>query len=66
MIYAAMCQSTTSSLSAYRRLTLLPVDEYDEATALAPAETLTSRLPNEWPFLALDADGEELPDDWYL
>lgn len=42
------------------------LQQYDEATALMPAETHSSSLPTERPFLALDADGEELPDDWYL
>ncbi|KAH8082638.1 hypothetical protein HD553DRAFT_62746 [Filobasidium floriforme] len=41
-------------------------DEYDEATALMPAEPHSSNTPSEIPFLALDEDGMELPSDWYL
>ncbi|CDZ98383.1 hypothetical protein [Phaffia rhodozyma] len=42
-------------------------DEYDEATALMPAEVHKSRVPTERPFLSLDADGDtDIPDNWYL
>lgn len=41
-------------------------DEYDEATAIMPSESLHTNTPREVPFMALDADGEVLPDDWYL
>ncbi|KAL7416853.1 hypothetical protein BDY24DRAFT_412339 [Mrakia frigida] len=41
-------------------------DEYDEATALMPSEPHSSHVPKERDFLALDADGESLPDDWFL
>jgi hypothetical protein len=41
-------------------------DELDESTNMMPSEPLTRNLPKEKTFLALDADGEHLPDDWYL
>lgn len=41
-------------------------DEYDEATALMPSETTRANLPREITFLATDADGEDLPDNWFL
>ncbi len=31
-----------------------------------PSEPLHQNTPTELPFLSLDADGEVLPDDWYL
>lgn len=31
-----------------------------------PAEVDRRKLPQEIPFLALDADGISLPDTWYL
>jgi hypothetical protein len=31
-----------------------------------PSEPLHRNTPSELPFLSLDADGEVLPDDWYL
>lgn len=52
--------SPTSSLHD-RCLTL-----HVQATALMPIEPIHRNTPQEIPFMALDADGEVLPDDWYL
>ncbi|KIJ14829.1 hypothetical protein PAXINDRAFT_169514 [Paxillus involutus ATCC 200175] len=43
-------------------------DEYDEGTALMPVVSSTSQLPVHptYKFLALDADGYDLPSDWYM
>lgn len=41
-------------------------DEYDEATAIAPAATDASMIPKDEYFLTLDADGVKLPSDHYL
>ncbi|PFH48275.1 hypothetical protein AMATHDRAFT_65829 [Amanita thiersii Skay4041] len=43
-------------------------DEYDEGTAFMPAVTTKRQLPvhEKFPFLALDADGYDLPSDWYM
>ncbi|KAG6889033.1 hypothetical protein C0992_006601 [Termitomyces sp. T32_za158] len=43
-------------------------DEYDEGTAFMPAIEKKRMLPvsDSHPFLALDADGYDLPSDWYM
>ncbi|MEU4969076.1 glycoside hydrolase family 71/99-like protein [Streptomyces smyrnaeus] len=41
-------------------------DEYDEATAIAPAATDKSMIPTDQYFLTLDADGTKLSSDFYL
>ncbi|WP_407562815.1 glycoside hydrolase family 71/99-like protein [Streptomyces sp. 184] len=41
-------------------------DEYDEATAIAPAATDASMIPTNQYFLTLDADGTKVSSDFYL
>ncbi|KAL0573837.1 hypothetical protein V5O48_008101 [Marasmius crinis-equi] len=43
-------------------------DEYDEGTALIPVVEKARLLPDggKYPFLALDADGYDIPADWYM
>ncbi|KAI3602335.1 xylosidase arabinosidase [Moniliophthora roreri] len=43
-------------------------DEYDEGTAFMPVVEKARLLPEGggYPFLALDADGYDLPSDWYM
>ncbi|KIL61791.1 hypothetical protein M378DRAFT_129485 [Amanita muscaria Koide BX008] len=43
-------------------------DEYDEGTAFLPVVPNKRLLPvhDKFPFLALDADGYDLPSDWYM
>ncbi|KAF8337690.1 hypothetical protein F5887DRAFT_1063051 [Amanita rubescens] len=43
-------------------------DEYDEGTAFLPAVPSKRQLPvhEKFPFLALDAEGYDLPSDWYM
>ena len=41
-------------------------DEFDEGTAILNAVPTRAGLPVNGTFLALDADGEDLPADWYL
>ena len=41
-------------------------DEMDESTAIFKVKAKSSDLPTEGTFLALDADGYDLPSDWYL
>ncbi|KIJ60555.1 hypothetical protein HYDPIDRAFT_43251 [Hydnomerulius pinastri MD-312] len=43
-------------------------DEYDEGTAFMPVVSSSSQLPvhPSYNFLALDADGYDLPSDWYM
>ncbi|KAH8822899.1 hypothetical protein DL96DRAFT_1619691 [Flagelloscypha sp. PMI_526] len=49
-------------------------DEYDEGTAFLPAITRKRMLPipedpahqGKWKFLSLDAEGHDLPSDWYM
>ncbi|MEU0950598.1 glycoside hydrolase family 71/99-like protein [Streptomyces canus] len=41
-------------------------DEYDEATAIAPAATDKSQIPTNQYFLTLDADGTRLSSNFYM
>jgi hypothetical protein len=41
-------------------------DEVDEGTALFKLEPRSGRAPPGWDIVALDADGCDLADDWYL
>jgi hypothetical protein len=41
-------------------------DEVDEGTAFFKIVPHADQLPAEPHYLALDADGCDLPDDWYL
>ncbi|KAE9406347.1 hypothetical protein BT96DRAFT_851638 [Gymnopus androsaceus JB14] len=43
-------------------------DEYDEGTALMPVVEKSRMLPHseKYTFMALDADGYDLPADWYM
>jgi hypothetical protein len=41
-------------------------DEVDEGTAIFKVVSTRAGLPAQGTFLALDADGESLPSDWYL
>jgi hypothetical protein len=41
-------------------------DEVDEGTAIFKVVSTRADLPAQGTFLALDADGESLPSDWYL
>ncbi|KAK2459789.1 hypothetical protein APHAL10511_008221 [Amanita phalloides] len=43
-------------------------DEYDEGTAILPAVPNKRLLPvhDSFPFMGLDADGYDVPSDWYM
>ena len=41
-------------------------DEVDEGTACAKVATTQQDVPNQGSFLSLDAEGQQLPSDWYL
>ncbi|MFF2525342.1 glycoside hydrolase family 71/99-like protein [Streptomyces liangshanensis] len=41
-------------------------DEYDEATAIAPAATDKSQIPTNQYFLTLDADGTKVSSNYYM
>ena len=41
-------------------------DEVDEGTAMFKAAPTQADVPAQGSFLSLDADGEQLPSDWYL
>jgi hypothetical protein len=41
-------------------------DEVDEGTAVMKVVSRRSQAPDQGFWLTLDADGEELPSDWYL
>ncbi len=41
-------------------------DESDEGTCLMPTTATTNESPREGTWLALDADGERVPSDWYV
>ncbi|MBI5526459.1 MAG: hypothetical protein HY897_08995 [Deltaproteobacteria bacterium] len=57
--YNAVSAGTTMIFSAM-------FDEVDEGTAMMKAAPTQNDVPNEGTFLSLDADGEALPNDWYL
>ncbi|KAJ9101649.1 hypothetical protein QFC20_005181 [Naganishia adeliensis] len=58
-VYGAMMDEMDESKS-------VETEDIAKATALMPAEVDRRKLPQEIPFLALDADGISLPDTWYL
>ncbi len=41
-------------------------DEVDEGTAMFKMAPTHATMPTQFPFVALDVDGEALPSDWYL
>jgi len=41
-------------------------DEVDEATAILKAASHRNQAPDQGYWLTLDADGLDLPSDWYL
>ena len=41
-------------------------DEVDEATAMFKLAETSSDIPAQGNFVTLDADGTDLPSDWYL
>jgi hypothetical protein len=45
---------------------LAQFDEVDEGTAIFKVTSKTSDLPAQGNWVALDADGQSLPSDWYL
>ncbi|NMB74635.1 MAG: hypothetical protein GYA21_05835 [Myxococcales bacterium] len=52
--------------SGCRMLFLAMFDEVDEGTAILKAAASQADLPAQGRFLALDQDGVEVPNDWYL
>ncbi|MFJ4790030.1 glycoside hydrolase family 71/99-like protein [Streptomyces sp. NPDC088794] len=57
-VAVANCGTTTAFIAMF--------DEYDEATAIAPAATDISQIPSDQYFLTLDADGTHVSSDFYL
>ncbi|MEV6130606.1 glycoside hydrolase family 71/99-like protein [Streptomyces violaceusniger] len=57
-VAAARCGTHTAFIAMF--------DEYDEATAVAPAAENSSMIPTGQYFLTLDADGKSLSSDFYL
>jgi hypothetical protein len=41
-------------------------DEVDEGTAMFKLAPTRESVPSGVPIVTLDADGEQLPSDWYL
>ncbi|MCW1100231.1 glycoside hydrolase family 71/99-like protein [Streptomyces sp. RS2] len=57
-VAAARCGTNSAFIAMF--------DEYDEATAIAPAATDKSMIPTDQYFLTLDADGTKVSSDFYL
>ncbi|MFJ3421864.1 glycoside hydrolase family 71/99-like protein [Streptomyces sp. NPDC086082] len=57
-VAAARCGTKSAFIAMF--------DEYDEATAIAPAATDKSQIPANQYFLTLDADGTHLSSNFYM
>lgn len=57
-VAAARCGTKSAFIAMF--------DEYDEATAIAPAATDKSQIPTNQYFLTLDADGTHLSSNFYM
>ncbi|MFB7495941.1 xylosidase/arabinosidase [Streptomyces sp. NPDC056161] len=57
-VAVARCGTTSAFIAMF--------DEYDEATAIAPAATDASQIPANQYFLTLDADGTHVSSNFYL
>ena len=52
--------------SAIKSLLLNLSIRYDEGTAYMPVVSSKQQLPQPGQFLSLDADGYDLPSDWFV
>ncbi|MBN2494692.1 MAG: hypothetical protein JXR96_08895, partial [Deltaproteobacteria bacterium] len=59
-------QIAEAQLSGCTQLYVAMFDEVDESTAIFKAAASQAELPSSGLFMALDQDGYDLPNDWYL
>jgi hypothetical protein len=66
--YMHMCPFYTFYLGLANLTVSYASSRYDEGTAFLPVVAYKRQLPksDRWPFLALDAEGHDLPTDWYI
>jgi hypothetical protein len=59
-------QAYNAKVAGATVLKIAMFDEVDEGTAIFKAASKRSQAPDQGYWLTLDADGEDLPGDWYL
>lgn len=59
-------QAYNAKIAGAKVLKIAMFDEVDEGTAILKVVSHRSQAPEQGYWLALDADGAELPSDWYL
>jgi len=59
-------QAYNAKMSGAKMLKIAMFDEVDEGTAVLKVVSRRSQAPDQGFWLTLDADGFELPSDWYL
>jgi hypothetical protein len=59
-------QAYNAKVSGATMLKIAMFDEVDEATAVMKVVSRRDQAPDQGYWLTLDADGHELPSDWYL
>lgn len=59
-------QAYNAKMAGAKVLKIAMFDEVDEATAIFKAVSHRKEAPDQGYWLALDADGADLPSDWYL
>jgi hypothetical protein len=59
-------QAYNAKVAGAKVLKIAMFDEVDEGTAILKAVSHRKEAPDQGFWLALDADGAELPSDWYL
>jgi len=59
-------QASNARTAGARTVKIAMFDEVDEGTAIFKAAARSTDAPDQGYWLTLDADGENLPSDWYL
>src|SRR5260370_42546119 len=59
-------QAYNAKMAGARVLKIAMFDEVDEGTAILKVVSHRKEAPDQGRWLALDADGADLPSDWYL
>jgi hypothetical protein len=60
------CQAYNAKTAGAKVLKIAMFDEVDEGTAILKVVSHRKEAPDQGFWLTLDADGAELPSDWYL
>lgn len=59
-------QAYNAKMAGAKTLKIAMFDEVDESTAIMNVVSSRGQAPDQGYWLTLDADGEQLPSDWYL